>query len=92
VCTKDAFTIGQIVDEVGRSSLESDTAERRLWERAGVDAHICAQSGNGNETGAYIGTVSLAKDMMRVAEALDADGMLRYWGEFCVRYDENTAD
>ncbi|KAK1758989.1 hypothetical protein QBC47DRAFT_436436 [Echria macrotheca] len=80
VCTKDAFTVGQILDEVGRSSLESDTAERRLWERARVDADICAQSGNGNETGPYIGTAYVARDMMRVAEALDEDGMLRYWG------------
>ena len=92
MCTKDAFTIGQILGEVGRSSLESDTAERRLWERARVDANICAQSGNGNETGPYIGTASVARDMMRVAEALDEDGMLRYWGEFCVRYpDKNSA-
>lgn len=81
VCTDDAFTIGQVLTEGSRSTLESDTTERRAWERGRVDANICQRSGNGNETGEYVGTAFVARDIMRVAEALGEDGMLRYWGE-----------
>lgn len=80
VCTNDPFTIGQILNEA-RSSLESDTAARRLWERSRVDVNICHQNGNGNETAEFIGTAFVARDIVSVAEALEEDGMVRYWGE-----------
>lgn len=35
-----------------------------------------------NKTGSLIGTAFVARDMMRIVDALgDGDGMLRYWGE-----------
>ena len=80
LCTNDAVTIGQMLSESMQSSLESDTAERRGWERGHVDANICQRSGNGNKTGEFVGTAFVARDMMQVAEALGEDGMLRYWG------------
>jgi len=54
--------------------------ERRSWERASVGANICRKSGNGNETGELVGTAFVARDIMRVAEAVEEDGLLRYWG------------
>jgi hypothetical protein len=63
-----------------RSGNDSDTALRRLWERGRVDGRICQQQGNGNTTAEFIGTAFVARDMMRVAEAVDSDGLLRYWG------------
>lgn len=79
ICTADPFYIGQIMAEI-RSGNDSDTTLRRLWERGRVDGHICQKQGNGNETAEVIGTAFVARDMMRVAEAVDKDGLLRYWG------------
>jgi len=74
--------MGQILNEI-RSSIESDTSERRSWERGAVDANICKEEGNANEIGEFIGTAFVARDMLRVAEAISEDGLIRYWGEFC---------
>ncbi|KAK0751279.1 TAP-like protein-domain-containing protein [Schizothecium vesticola] len=79
VCTADTYYIGQMIAEM-RSGDDSDTALRRLWERGRVDGRICQQQGNGNTTAEFIGTAFVARDMMRVAEAVDPDGLLRYWG------------
>jgi hypothetical protein len=80
VCTDNPFYIGQIVNDI-RTGNESDTALRRLWERGKVDGNICRKFGNGNETAELIGTAFTARDMMSVVDALEEDGMLRYWGE-----------
>ena len=63
-----------------RSGNETETSLRRLWARGQVNANICQQQGNGNETAEYVGTAFVARDMLRVAEAVDEDGLLRYWG------------
>jgi len=73
--------MGQVLNEIG-SSTESDTAERRIWERGAVDANICKEEGNADEIGEFIGTAFVARDMLRVAEAISDDGLIRYWGEF----------
>ncbi|PGH19695.1 hypothetical protein AJ80_03850 [Polytolypa hystricis UAMH7299] len=56
----------------------SDTTMGRLWARASVDAQACFSKAN--ETGSLIGTAFGARDLMSVVDALDEDGMLRYWG------------
>ncbi|KAI8713932.1 hypothetical protein NCS52_01239300 [Fusarium sp. LHS14.1] len=33
-----------------------------------------------NKTGQFLGTSFIARDMMQIVDALDEDGMLRYWG------------
>ncbi|KAH7244882.1 TAP-like protein-domain-containing protein [Fusarium solani] len=33
-----------------------------------------------NKTGQFLGTSFVARDMMQIVDALDEDGMLRYWG------------
>lgn len=48
------------------------------WETAGSTADACyAQN---NETGSFIGTVSTARDMLEIVEALGEDGLLRFYG------------
>jgi hypothetical protein len=64
-----------------RSGDQADTALKRLWVRGSVDANICHQFGNANKTAEFIGTASTARDFMTVVEALEEDGMLRYWGK-----------
>lgn len=51
----------------------------RLWARGAVNAKICYE--NGNKTGGLLGTAFVARDLMSVVDALDEDGMLRYWGK-----------
>lgn len=79
-CTEEPFLIGQILSGF-QGGNASDTELRRLWARGEVDANICRMSGNGNETGELVGTAFTARDMISVVDALDEDGMLRYWGE-----------
>lgn len=72
--------MGQILNEIG-STLESDTSERRSWARGAIDANICKEEGNADEIGEFIGTAFVARDILRVAEAISEDGLIRYWGE-----------
>ncbi|KAF3762102.1 hypothetical protein M406DRAFT_53336, partial [Cryphonectria parasitica EP155] len=48
------------------------------WARAGVDASHCYQ--NAQVNGSLVSTAFTARDLINIAEALDDDGMLRYWG------------
>jgi hypothetical protein len=57
----------------------SDVATGEQWARASLFTQTCAVSQN--ETGRYIGTAFVARDHMRVVDALGEDGMLRYWGQ-----------
>jgi pimeloyl-ACP methyl ester carboxylesterase len=71
--------MGQILNELG-STLESENSERRAWERGAIDANICKEDGNADEIGEFIGTAFVARDILRVAEAISEDGLIRYWG------------
>jgi hypothetical protein len=42
---------------------------------------VCKYIGNGNETAEYVGTAFMARDILRVAEAVDKDGLIRFWGK-----------
>ncbi|KAM0715912.1 hypothetical protein Q7P37_008426 [Cladosporium fusiforme] len=48
------------------------------WDFAGLVADHCYESMS--ETGQFIGTTFVARDMMEIVNALGEDGMLRYWG------------
>ncbi|KAH0843784.1 hypothetical protein AYO21_07922 [Fonsecaea monophora] len=48
------------------------------WDYAGQIADYCA--GQSNETGTLIGTAFTARDMIEIVDALDEDGLLRYYG------------
>ncbi|MBE3048828.1 hypothetical protein IMZ48_41290 [Candidatus Bathyarchaeota archaeon] len=58
---------------------ESNDAPGELWNRTGVIAKACKETMEGGE---LVGTAFVARDLMQVVDALDEDGLLRYWGEF----------
>ena len=80
VCTEERIYIGNILGE-SRSIFESENIARRQFLRGKVDNSICQTLGKGNETAEYIGTAFTARDFISVVDALDEDGMLRYWGK-----------
>ncbi|KAK4183197.1 TAP-like protein-domain-containing protein [Podospora australis] len=43
-------------------------------------SNICEQRYNGSRNGTLIGTAFVARDMIEVVDALNEDGLLRYWG------------
>jgi hypothetical protein len=55
----------------------------RYWAESQVLAEVCAKALN--ETGTLIGTAFTARDTMRVVDALNEDGLLRFWGELIVQ-------
>lgn len=48
------------------------------WDYAGQTADYCAEQAN--ETGTLIGTAFTARDMIEIVDALDEDGLLRFYG------------
>ncbi|KAF4969527.1 hypothetical protein FSARC_3257 [Fusarium sarcochroum] len=48
------------------------------WEESKTAAEKCFK--NQRETGRYIGTAAVARDMLRIVDALKEDGQLRYYG------------
>jgi pimeloyl-ACP methyl ester carboxylesterase len=79
------FSCGDAVDSVRLTDKQivgdaSDVALGTLWAVSGVTANACFEEAK--DIGAYINTAFVARDLMSVAEALDDDGMLRYWGMF----------
>jgi hypothetical protein len=60
-------------------SNQSDVAAGATWAVATLDAQVCLESEA--DTGRFLGTAYVARDLIRVVDALEEDGMLRYWGE-----------
>ena len=54
----------------------------RHWAASTVQADNCFQYPEAKERGSLIGTVSTARDMMQIVDALEADKKLRYWGKY----------
>ncbi|KAF2117134.1 TAP-like protein-domain-containing protein [Lophiotrema nucula] len=79
VCATNNFTIAQVLTTASDLSV-SEHDSRRGWAVSKANTGICQYQGNGNETAEYIGTVAMARDMASVAEAVDKDGLIRYWG------------
>lgn len=57
----------------------SDPQTGAHWAQAGALASVCAE--NANVTGALLSSAFVARDLISVVDALQEDGMLRYWGE-----------
>lgn len=55
----------------------SDVAVGTGWARSTLFANTCAVAQN--LTGDLISTAFVARDLMQVVDALDEDGMLRFW-------------
>lgn len=56
----------------------SDTTVGRLWATGNILADDCYA--NGKDVGDLIGFAFTARDYMRVVDALEEDGLLRYYG------------
>lgn len=56
----------------------SDTAPGQVWASQTTFATNCLL--NAKDTGNLIGTAFVARDMMQIVNALNEDGLLRYWG------------
>jgi pimeloyl-ACP methyl ester carboxylesterase len=56
----------------------SDISPAQLWSETSVVADLCY--GKHNATGSFMGMAAVSHDMMAIVDALDEDGMLRYWG------------
>ncbi|KAL4880937.1 TAP-like protein-domain-containing protein [Aspergillus karnatakaensis] len=61
-----------------KASNSSDTAAAYLWSRAGADADACFEVGRKN--GEVMTTAFVARDLISIVDALEEDGLLRYWG------------
>ncbi|OJJ63778.1 hypothetical protein ASPSYDRAFT_263706 [Aspergillus sydowii CBS 593.65] len=55
-----------------------DTSVGTLWARAAADAEACLEHSAKN--GSVITTAFVARDLISVVDALEEDGLLRYWG------------
>ncbi|RSL54268.1 hypothetical protein CEP54_009989 [Fusarium duplospermum] len=71
---RSIFTTGQLKPVAGSFPL----ARGQNWASSQLFAETCAQ--RQNKTGQFLGTSFVARDMMKIVDALDEDGMLRYWG------------
>lgn len=49
------------------------------WDASTEVAQKCYA--NQNKTGRFLTTAFVARDMIQIIDALNEDGMLRYWGE-----------
>lgn len=56
----------------------TDTSGGDLWANTGAFADACKEKAG--DEGELVGTAFVARDMMRIVDALDEDGKLRYWG------------
>lgn len=56
----------------------SDVALGQIWQQTKILADACTESQAQN--GRFVGTAFTARDMMQIVDALDEDGLLRYWG------------
>lgn len=59
-------------------SNSSDVALANLWARGAITADICYR--NQKKIGSLISSAFVARDMIRIVDALGEDGLLRYYG------------
>ena len=53
----------------------------RIWAGFGQIASDCAQNEDAQKKGELIGTAFTARDLMQIVDAVEEDGLLRYFGE-----------
>ena len=72
----DRATAGLITPSTTNTS---DTALGTMWALRHDFAETCFN--NAREDGELVGTAFVARDMMQIVDALQEDGLLRYWGK-----------
>ncbi|KAK7217470.1 hypothetical protein V2G26_005473 [Clonostachys chloroleuca] len=75
-CYDDAATRSAFTQPINGDS--SDTALGNVWARSTIYDQNCAA--HQNKTGSLIGTAFVVRDLFQVVDALNEDGLLRYWG------------
>lgn len=93
--TADTLTFSCFANAIGRAQLgsqfvfgnASDVARGQLWAAGKNYADACAEYPEAQERAPLIGTSFTARDAMQIVDAVEDDGLLRYWGEapFCYR-------
>ncbi|CAI4212347.1 unnamed protein product [Parascedosporium putredinis] len=56
----------------------SDTAPGQVWAEAQILAKTCGETQKAN--GGLVGMAFTSRDMIEIVDALEEDGLLRYWG------------
>lgn len=67
-----------MVANKAQTGLSSDIAMPEIWAKSTIYDNSCYNKQNA--TGSFIGTAFVARDMMEIVNALNEDGLLRYWG------------
>jgi pimeloyl-ACP methyl ester carboxylesterase len=79
-CTDKPQEIDAIMGSMSDSAANSsDTAIGRIWATSTVVTNKCRNYHN--ETGRLLSTAFGARDLISIVDALEEDGMLRYWGK-----------
>lgn len=58
-----------------------DGALNEIWANTGAFANRCGEARK--DIGELVGTAFVARDMLQIVDALDEDGLLRFWGMIC---------
>jgi hypothetical protein len=59
--------------------LDAERSLGRLWAATEVFSERCMRTQA--DIMPFVGTASVARDLMRVVDAMEEDGMLRFWGQ-----------
>ncbi|KAI1746787.1 TAP-like protein-domain-containing protein [Xylaria castorea] len=86
--TANTFTFSCFANATGRAQLSSqatfgnasDVARGQLWAAGKNYADACAEYPEAQERAPLIGTSFTARDAMQIVDAIEEDGLLRYWG------------
>lgn len=62
---------------------QSEVELGRQWARGKMLADACLRTQN--KTGSLLSSAFVARDMIQIVDALQEDGLLRYWGKQSVR-------
>ncbi|CAO2647322.1 Nn.00g082440.m01.CDS01 [Neocucurbitaria sp. VM-36] len=52
----------------------------KAWDDAGVFVETCATTEGNADIASYLSTPFVARDMLQIVDALNEDGLLRFWG------------
>ena len=78
ICYPDLNVLAVQQATTPRGVQSSNAALGALWSSSTVFANTCYQAIGQN--GSLIGTAFVARDMLQIADTLEEDGLLRYWG------------
>ncbi|KAI0399468.1 TAP-like protein-domain-containing protein [Xylaria palmicola] len=86
--TAETLTFSCFANSTARAQLSagftlgnaSDVARGQLWAGGKNYADACAEYPEAQERGPLIGTPFTARDAMQIVNAVEDDGLLRYWG------------